>query len=263
MRRLFLTLLIFSQPTLAQNYQLGPSDLLKIAVIELEDMSGEYRINNQGELNLPYLGLFQVLNKTVSQVRQELVEKITSEDLVKQPQVFVDLLEVNWRPINVIGAVKTPGKLEKVYQHITLVDALTRAGGLQDNAGDSILIMRTTPEGFSETLSISYVELLIEGDPHLNIPILAGDTINIPIEEPLLVSILGEINKPGEFEFKSNSKVTLLRVIASAGGFTDFAKRHKVAVRRGGKEEKVDVRAIQQGKAADYVMEDGDIVSIP
>lgn len=260
------TLLIFMTTgvsALAQNYQLGPSDLLKISVIELEDLAGEYRVDSQGNLSLPYLGQFSVFHLTVSELRSELAKQLTDQDLVNEPQVLIDLLEINYRPINVIGAVNNPGKLTKVFQNINLVDAITRAGGLQDNAGDTILIMRTSTTGFTETLKVSYRELLIQGKAFLNIPIFAGDTINVPIEKPMYISVLGEVNKPGEFDFKSTARVTLLRVIASAGGFTDFAKRHKVAVRRDGKEIKVDVRAIQEEGKADFVMQDGDIVSVP
>lgn len=247
----------------AQNYKLGPSDLLKIAVIELNDMAGEYRVDTQGNVTLPYLGQMSVYHLTVDQVRSTLAEQLAKQELVTDPQVLVDLMEVNYRPVNVIGAVQNPGKLNKVFQNITLVDAITRAGGVQENAGDIILIMRTADNGFTETLKVSYQELLIEGRPYLNIPIYAGDTINIPVEKPMLISVLGEVSKPGEYEFKSTSRATLLRVIASAGGFTDFAKRHKVAVRRNGKETRVDVRAIVEDGAPDFVMEDGDIVSVP
>lgn len=253
---------LFSLTLFAQNYQVGPSDLIRVTIVELEDVTGEYRIDNQGNLNLPYLGQVSVSDQTITQIRDHLASEF-GKDLVNNPQVFVDLVEVNWRPINVIGAVNTPGKLQKVYQNITLVDAITHAGGLQEKAGDTILIMRATPDGITETLKVSYEELLIEGKSFLNIPIYAGDTINIPIDKPIRISVLGEVSRPDEYEFSSKTKVSLLRVIASAGGFSDFAKRNKVVVRRNGEEIKVDVRAIMEDGAKDFMMEDGDIVAVP
>lgn len=264
MRVLAMLMLSVSLTAMAQNYKLGPSDEFKVTVLELNDMSGQYQVDSGGNVNLPYVGQLSVMNKTLEEVRELLAEKLIKADLVKEPQVIVDITAVNYKPISVIGAVQNPGKLDKVVQATNLVDVLTRAGGVAERAGDTILVMRTSEvTNLTATLKISYEDLLIKGDPHLNIPIQFGDTINIPIEKPVLISILGEITKPGEYEFKSNSEVSLLRVIAMAGGFTDFAKRHKVAVRRNGEELKVDVRAIQEKGAPDFLMQDGDIVSVP
>ncbi len=264
MRLLAMCMLSVSLAALAQNYRLGPSDEFKVTVIELNDMSGAYQVDSSGNVNLPYLGQVSVMNKTLSEVRDLLGEKLSKADLVKEPQVLIDITSVNYKPISVIGEVNNPGKLNKVVQVTNLVDVLTRAGGVAERAGDTILIMRTSEvTNLTATLKISYEDLLIKGDPHLNIPIQFGDTVNIPVAKPVRVSILGEISKPGEYEFKANSGVSLLRVIAMAGGFTDFAKRHKIAVRRNGEEIKVDVRAIQEKGAADFLMQDGDIVSVP
>jgi polysaccharide export outer membrane protein len=224
-------MLLAATPLLAQNYRLGPGDLLKISVIELQDVAADYKIDNQGNLNLPYLGLLKVQDKTTMELREEIITKL-SERFVNEPQVFVDLLEINWRPISVIGAVNLPGRLKGVNPNINLVEAITLAGGVLENAGDTILVMRTPDSGIPETLKISYQELLIEGKPFLNIPVMAGDTINIPVERPTVISVIGEVNKPGELEFPSSSRVTLLRVLAAAGGFTDYARRNKVSIRR-------------------------------
>jgi polysaccharide export outer membrane protein len=196
---------------------------------------------------------------------RELIVTDLQKRFVNDPQVFVDLVEANYRPISVIGAVNTPGNLKDVFSDLTLVEVITRAGGIAENAGDDILIMRKTPDNLTKTLKISYTELWNDAD--LNIPIMPGDTINIPISKPVVVSVLGEVNRPGQFEFKERDRVTLLRIIAAAGGFTDFARRNRVVVRRmvNGKsiENKIDVRAIQEKGDPDFVLKHNDIVSVP
>ena len=174
-----------------QNYRVGPGDLVKVSVIELEEVENQYRIDNMGNLTLPYLGRVAVKGKTLSELQRSITEQL-KEGYVNDPHVFVDVLEYNYQPISVIGAVKIPGKLNRVDQNINLIEAITRAGGVMENASDKIFIMRKTPEGLSETLEISYDELMIQGRSYLNIPIYFGDTINIPVERPLVVSVIGE-----------------------------------------------------------------------
>jgi polysaccharide export outer membrane protein len=44
------------------------------------------------------------------------------------------------------------------------------------------------------------------------------------------VYVLGEVTKPGKYQFKSY--VTVLQAISTAGGFTDYAKKNKLQVMR-------------------------------
>lgn len=250
----------------AQSYQVGPGDLLRISVTELEEIANKYRIDNLGYLTLPYLGRIEAKGETVPELVDSITEKLKLR-FVNDPHVFVDLIEYNFRPISVIGAVKTPGRLTRLTGNIDLVEAIIQAGGVLENASDRILVMRKNPSGIGETLEISYNELMIQGESYLNIPLYPGDTINIPVKQPLVVSIIGEVNRPGELKFSRNSKITILRVIAASGGFTDYAKRHKILVRRDirgeAKEFRVNLKAIQSNRQPDFVMEHNDVVIVP
>ncbi len=250
----------------SQTYRVGPGDLLKISVIELKEMDNEYRVDNRGFLNLPYIGPISVKNSSVIELQQMITEKL-KDGFVNNPQVFIDILEYNFRPISVIGAVKEPGKLKRVEQNVTLIDAISQSGGVLENASDKIFVIRKTEQGLNETLEVSYRELMIQGKWYLNVPLYPGDTVNIPIEKPMVVSVIGEVNKPGELKFPRDSKVTILRVIASAGGFTDYAKRHKLLIKRDVNGESIEipinVKNIEKNKAADFEMKHNDVVIVP
>lgn len=265
----FMTLLLAilcSFSAFSQTYRVGPGDLLKISVIELKEMDSDYRVDNRGNLNLPYIGVLSVQNATVIELQQKITEKL-QDGFVNNPQVFIDILEYNFRPITVIGAVNKPGKLKRVEQNVTLIDAISQSGGVLENASDKIFVIRKTEEGLNETLEISYNQLMIEGLWYLNVPLFPGDTVNIPMEKPMVVSVIGEVNKPGQLLFSRDSKVTILRLIAAAGGFTDYAKRHKILVKRevNGQptEIAINVKNIEKNKAADFVMQHNDVVIVP
>ena len=261
---LFLILAAIS-PILAQtSYRVGPGDLLKVSVIELEEIDNQYRVDNLGFLNIPYLGRVEVKGATIMDLQDTITEKLKA--YVNNPQVLIDILEYNYRPISVIGAVKKPGKLERITQNLSLIDAISQSGGLSENAGDTIFVIRKTPQSLSESLEVSYRELMIEGRSHLNIPLFPGDTINVPVERPMVVSVIGEVNKPGEYEFSRDGKITILRVIAAAGGFTTYANRRKVLVQRDTNGEtqqlEVNVRKVERNKEVDIEMRDNDVVIV-
>lgn len=267
MRRLiFLFLILAPSALMAQIYRVGPGDVIKIAVIELKEMENEYRVDSTGFLGLPYLGRVKVQGLTATELQAEITKKLEVE-FVNDPQVFIEILEYNYQPISIIGAIKEPGKLKQLNQSVTLIDAITQSGGLLENAGDKILVIRKAPGGMSETLEISYRELMIDGVWYLNIPLYPGDTVNIPVERPFIVSVIGEVNKPGELKFSRESKVTILRVIAAAGGFTDYAKRQKVMIKREvdghQKEIVINIKDIDRNKATDFEMQHNDVVIVP
>jgi protein involved in polysaccharide export with SLBB domain len=86
------------------------------------------------------------------------------------------------------------------------------------------------------------------------------------------VYIMGPVHAPGPLEIPSDEVLTLNKAIMRAGGFGDYAERHKVEVRRksavpGEKDQVfiVDVALIQdKGKTdSDLPLEAGDVIYVP
>ncbi len=175
------------------------------------------------------------------------------------------ILEYRSQPISVIGAVNSPGNLE-FSGSWTLLEALTAAGGLTDNHGNRVHVLRRSDNGLSDQLTIDLDAILVRGDRRYNIPIFAADLINVPIAADLSVFCLGEVQQPGAVEFKSTERVTLLAVIAKAGGLTERAAP-KIRVRRQVPDGEVseivvNFKRVLEGKERDIEMRDGDVVVI-
>ena len=264
MRRFLITFAVFGC-LFGQDYKLGPGDVVQIQVLDLDEMNGEYKLDNNGDIVMPYLDQVRVQGLNV-QALQTLIESRLKESYLNNPQVIVRLIEFKSRPISVIGAVNKPGQIQDRLQ-IDLLGALTIAGGIQENASNKIFIIRRGDSGRTATLEINLNELLYEGKGHLNIPLMPGDTVNIPADIPISVFITGEINRPGEYQFSRKNKVTLLQVISKAGGMTDYAKERKIAVKRevdgNLKEHLVDLKSIKAGKNPDFEIEANDIIIVP
>jgi len=179
--------------------------------------------------------------------------------------VDVQVVEFRSRPIAVIGAVKQPGNLG-FSGRWTLLEALTAAGGLAENHGNVVHVLRRADNGLSDQVTISLDDLMLRGDPKVNIPIFANDLINVPGTVELTVYCLGQVNRPGALEFKSNERISVLAAIAHAGGLTDRAS-NKIQIKRaagtsGPRELTVDYKKIIAGKEPDLELRQGDVLVV-
>jgi polysaccharide biosynthesis/export protein len=248
------------------NYRVGPRDLLEIQVVQVPELNVERRVSEDGTISLPLVGDLDVSGLTESEIRVKLETLLESKYLQSQAATVTVLVkEFRSRPISVLGAVAKPGPLAFPGRW-TLLEALTAAGGVAGDHGDSIYVLRRASNGLTDQVTISIDELLFRGNPKVNIPIYANDLINVPAAVGVTIFCLGEVRSPGALSFKSNDRITVLTAIARAGGLTDRAAR-KVVIRRreeGGKEREIEVDAkrILAGKDPDVELRPGDVMVV-
>ena len=245
-------------------YRIGPKDLLEIRVFEESTLDVELRVADDGTIELPLLGSFAVGGLTEAEAAARLKAELERAYL-QRASVTVRVIEYRSQPISVIGAVNSPGNLE-LSGRWTLLEALTAAGGLADNHGNRVHVLRRADNGLSDQLTIDLSAILVRGDRRYNIPIFAADLINVPATVDINVFCLGEVAQPGAVTFRSTDRVTLLAVIAKAGGLTERAAP-KLRVRRQGpggevSEIVVNFKRVLAGKDPDIEMRDGDVVVI-
>jgi polysaccharide export outer membrane protein len=243
-------------------YRVGPRDLISVHVDEDAKLNGDRRVSEAGTINLPVLGDVPVVGKTTPEITQA-VKKLLEDKYMQRASVDVQVIEFRSRPISVIGAVKQPGNLG-FSGHWTLLEALTAAGGLTENHGNVVYVLRRSDNGLSDQVTIDLDDLLVRGDQAVNVPIFANDLINVPVTVEVTVYCLGEVAKPGALLFKSNERITLLAAIAHAGGLTERAS-NKILVKRaahgdGPAEITVDYKKILAGKEPDVDLRQGDVI---
>ena len=247
------------------SYSIGPKDLLTINVFEVPELNMTVRVSEDGFITVPLLGNINVTGLTRSQLEKKLI-KLLEKSYLKSAQVTVFIKEYQSKLVSVIGAVKNPGNYELVGKQ-TLLQMISIAGGLTEAASDRIVIIRQYKNGKSASLVINLDELMLKGNPKLNIPLQASDIINVSVERYLDIYVFGQVKNPGHIKMKKDGNVTLLRVIAQAGGFSERARKSSVLIKRkvNGKEMKIkiNVKKILRGKRKDFILENNDIVHVP
>jgi polysaccharide biosynthesis/export protein len=245
-------------------YRVGPRDLLDIRVFEMPELNVQRRVSEDGTVSLPPLADLPVAGLTETEIAGRLKALLESK-YAQRATVDVTVQEFRSRPISVIGAVKSPGSLA-FSGRWTLLEALTAAGGVDENHGSVLYVLRRADNGLSDQMAISLDDLLVRADPQVNIPLLANDLINVPAAVEVTVYCLGAVNRPGAVSFKSTERITLLAAIARAGGLTDRAAK-TIHIKRaesaaGIPQVEADYKRILAGKDADVELHQGDVVVI-
>lgn len=106
----------------AQADALRGGDIIRLRIWREPDLSGEFRVDDEGVAVLPRLGPTQVGGQAPAALTARLVEAYA--DFLQHRSIEVVLL----RRIQVLGAVRNPG-LYSVEPTMTVADALALAGG--------------------------------------------------------------------------------------------------------------------------------------
>jgi polysaccharide export outer membrane protein len=240
---------------------LGPGDEVDITVYGAPDLSGHTRVSGDGNISMPLIGYIRVAGLSSSEAEGEIEAQLRQHNIVNDPQVSIYAKEFTSSGISVAGEVAKPGFYSALGPH-RLFDVLQAAGGLSDRASGSVIISH---KGDLE----NPVKVELSQDPaeivRSNVELHPGDTV-VAAKAPM-VYVLGEVNKPGGYVLNSTGAMTVLRVVAAAGGPTSNAAVGKTKmVRRtpsGLQQLPVRLKDILRGKIPDMPLSADDILFVP
>ncbi len=255
-----------SQDDPADDHRLGPEDVLSVSVLQAPEMNSTVRVAVSGHVSLPLVGAVEAGGLTAYELEEKL-EAILRERYIKHPDVTVRVTEVRSRPVTVGGAVRRPGVFQ-VGQSATLLNVLSLAGGVSDDAGDVVLIHRGAA-GAGEDAPVEEVPLktlLDEPTGSTNVPVGPGDIVTVT--RAATVYVLGAVKKPGAFSLRSHDRLTVLRALALVEGPTATASTGELVLIRtsdeGDRTETTfDLNAVVKGKVPDLAMQPRDILFVP
>lgn len=103
--------------------------------------SNFYTIDNQGNIDIPNLGLINTQGLTRLELASKIKNELLRQELLKDPVVTVEFTNLSY---SIIGEVSSPGRKEFTRDQITLLEAIAEAGDLTINGRrDNILVLRT------------------------------------------------------------------------------------------------------------------------
>jgi polysaccharide export outer membrane protein len=239
---------------------IGPGDELEVTVYGAPDLSGHRRVSADGNISMPLIGYVRIAGLSSSEAEGAIEAVLRQNNVVNDPQVSVDVKEYTSSGISVAGEVNRPGFISAVGPH-RLFDVLQAAGGPTDKAANKVTISHRGQKD-ATTLPISKNPAEMTAS---NVELQPGDTVVVP--RAGIVYVLGEVTRPGGYVLNSSGGITVLQVVAVAGGPTHLASAGKTRLlhrtESGFQEQQIDVTKLLRGKAHDVSLRDEDILFVP
>jgi protein involved in polysaccharide export with SLBB domain len=151
-------------PSKVVNAVLQPGDLIRLKIWREPDLSGEYRLDENGVATFPKIGPLAVGRLSTDSLKTLLVSSYSR--YLQEPSVEVTFL----RRVNVLGEVKSPG-LYDVDPTMTVADVVAMAGGVTpDGNSKKIELLRRGQDG---TINVSSQSRLADS------PLRSGDQLRV------------------------------------------------------------------------------------
>ena len=256
-------------PPASKKNLIRANDELSVQVRNEPDLSGIFTVNPAGKINYPFLGEIKAENLSLDELKGFLIKKL-GQDYLVNPEVYLEFKKRPSSSVTIVGQVGKPGSYF-LAEDLTLLQLISQAGGItEDPAQIRAKIIRSLDEKKKDFLEME-IETVMKGeiaDPRLEI----GDMIFLysvtakKLESKINVSIMGQVAKPGNYEYTDG--MMFIRLIAEAGGFTPVASTGNIRLIRYSKkgEEKmfyINAGKIMDGKAVDIKLEAGDLIVVP
>lgn len=231
----------------AEDYVIGPQDVLAIQVFDQPDLGGSYTVDIDGTFTFPLIGRIKAAGFSLRQFEAEL-RKALSDGYFKAPQVTVAVTVYRSQHIFVMGEVGSSG-LISLTGGMSLIEALARAGGITSSASGEVVIVRPSVrsqtavlpgETANAQLIRSNVRDLEAGTMSQNIELRDGDTLFVPRANTIY--IFGQVARPGAYAIQDDT--TVLQALALAGGVSGLAATNRIHAVRivDGEEKKVRLK---------------------
>lgn len=208
----------------AQAYRLGAGDLVRVTVYGHPDLTTVAQIGENGNITFPTVGEVSLAGLTGREAELRLAKILTDNEVVKSPQVGLIVERYQSQRVAVLGQVATPG-MYTIIRDSTLIDLISEAGGLTEEAGDVAILTRSR----GQKRTVVDLTSLLEGRSQIPEPMVRnGDRIYVPPMEQFY--IYGQVNRPGTYRLERG--MTVMQALSVAGGLTDKGTERGMKIRR-------------------------------
>jgi polysaccharide export outer membrane protein len=257
----------------ANDYKIGPDDVLTVSVTDAPEYGGRFRVTDSGLIEVPGVSApIQAAGQSPFELAHLIRQALIDAKQLREPRVSVFVDEYHGRTITVLGSVSKPA-VYALQKRTTVLEALSLAGGTLPNAGNVVTIVRGpasaeatgNPVGSVQMLQLSNLEN--GSDLSANTEVKNGDVVSVSAAQ--LVYVVGSVVKPGGFTMADpSSGVSVVQAVALAQGLSSVASRHGIIVRQSTSERArveipVDIADMMTGKSTDVVLAPNDILFIP
>jgi len=237
--------------------------MLAVAVYDAPELSGAYRIDPSGNITLPLAGTVHVANLTSLEAQEQLQTVFLTHEILKRPQVTVNITEYAPFVVAVEGEIARPGHIQLLAPR-SLLNVIADVGGTTQIAG-SVVQLTHKANGISETSSYPYSRGS-NGDSIRDIIVHDGDSILVP--RAGVVYVMGAVQRPGGYVMQEYGTLNVAQALSLASGTSRDAQVGGIRIVRQNLDGSltnipVNYKDIASGKQAPIPLLAQDIVYVP
>jgi polysaccharide export outer membrane protein len=241
-------------------YRIGGGDVLKLDVFGRAEVSGTHTVGPDGRITVPMLGDVNINELTREEAQAMLDARL--HQYFTQPVVTLAVQQYTSNQVTVLGRVERAGA-QKFAHPPTLAEVLASAGAMPILDKQATLTRCAIMRGRDKLIWVD-LKALLNGDPGYNLRMKKGDIVFIPDSSDTAVYVLGAVPKPGSY--RMTPRMTVLDVLAQAGGPNEDAAPQQIGVYRAGSQQVEVINfadLINVSRQVNYALEDGDVVFVP
>ncbi len=246
-------------------YILGPADKVFIDLTDTDDLDGTYLIDQEGMIDLPFIGKVKLDDLTLNEAQNILLQVI--QNFYKNPDLQINIEEFNSSKVYIVGAVRNQITINLDQKPIKLIEAAIQAN-FNPSAADKLYGTKGLLRRDNKVYKIDLLNAFQSNDDKENFYLKKDDVIFIDRNSDA-IHVFGEINKPGVYF--PNMDYSLTELISTAGLNQLTANAKKVYVIREKYNSFLEVDVFQlniknpvnliAGKK--FLLQENDIVFIP
>jgi polysaccharide biosynthesis/export protein len=252
-----------SQPKADEEYLLGGGDDVIVSVSGRPELSGAHVVGPDGRITMPVIGTVNIGEKSRDDAAKAIdsaLSKYYSGDMSSTVQVT----KYGSNHILLLGAIEHPGVI--IFdQPPSLLEAITR-GGAVINADKTTQTARKCIiyRGDDKVMNVNLSERFDSKRALNDVRLRRNDIVYIPEDQESLISVMGEVTKPGPVRLNGNS--TVVTLLSNAGGITEKAGNPLIQIITPSTQKVQTIKfkdLLQPPNGSDIALHDGDIIYVP
>ncbi len=125
----------------SKDYLISPGDVIEVRVEDAPELSHQYRVTAAGEIEMQVIGRVAARQKTTYELARLIANSLREQEYLKNPNVVITVRQYHSRAFFIQGAIGKPG-LYQLEGRPSLLTLISLAGGLTDNHGSTVFILR-------------------------------------------------------------------------------------------------------------------------
>ncbi len=257
-------------PSFMRRYRVVPGDVLIVTLYGLKESPYdatvmEVRVQDDSSVSLPVVGAIDVTDADLAELERMIVTAHVPK-VVRDLTAYVQLKRTEQTTVFVQGSVLRPGIVRLDDNERTALHALAQAGGFMADSSGRLRVSPITSNASERVYDFNHINDVRQSLQAERLE--SGDVVTVEAADPRLIYVTGILNQPAAVQIPRDRELSVMRVVAAAGGLVDFLEPEEATLWRklgDGRQVRVklDLDEIRSGKGQDIALRAGDILDVP